>query len=85
MTLTLSCPMQLHNYPMDIQICYIDYASYAYTAQDIEYVWKKVEPVQIKVGLRQSLPSFVLSDVRTDNCTSVTNTGRIRIFLLLLV
>ncbi|VDM23791.1 unnamed protein product [Toxocara canis] len=76
LTLTLSCPMQLNDYPLDMQRCYIDYASYAYTTQDIVYHWKKERPIQIKDGLRQSLPSFVLSDVKTGNCTSVTNTGK---------
>uniref|UniRef100_A0A914CZF1 Uncharacterized protein n=1 Tax=Acrobeloides nanus TaxID=290746 RepID=A0A914CZF1_9BILA len=75
LTLTLSCPMMLNDYPLDIQNCYIDFASYAYTADDIEYQWKDADPIQIKTGLRQSLPSFVLSDVKTGNCTSVTNTG----------
>ncbi|KIH66599.1 hypothetical protein ANCDUO_03073 [Ancylostoma duodenale] len=40
-----------------------------------EYGWKAEKPIQIKDGLRQSLPSFLLSNVRTGNCTSVTNTG----------
>ncbi|VDO82137.1 unnamed protein product [Heligmosomoides polygyrus] len=40
-----------------------------------EYGWKEENPIQIKDGLRQSLPSFLLSNVKTGNCTSVTNTG----------
>uniref|UniRef100_A0A914Q2C8 Neurotransmitter-gated ion-channel ligand-binding domain-containing protein n=1 Tax=Panagrolaimus davidi TaxID=227884 RepID=A0A914Q2C8_9BILA len=34
-SLVLSCPMHLHNYPMDVQVCLIDLASYAYTDNDI--------------------------------------------------
>uniref|UniRef100_A0A7E4WBX2 Ig-like domain-containing protein n=1 Tax=Panagrellus redivivus TaxID=6233 RepID=A0A7E4WBX2_PANRE len=75
LTLTLSCPMVLNDYPLDVQTCFIDYASYAYTTEDIIYHWKKDNPIQIKPGLHQSLPSFMLSKVKTDNCTSVTNTG----------
>lgn len=75
LTLTLSCPMVLNDYPLDIQTCFIDYASYAYTTSDIVYHWKEVNPIQIKPGLHQSLPSFVLSKVWTGNCTSITNTG----------
>lgn len=62
-------------YPLDKQICYIDYASYAYTTKDIIYEWEENNPIQIKSGLHQSLPSFKLSAVYTGNCTSVTNTG----------
>ncbi|KAF8366079.1 hypothetical protein PRIPAC_83908, partial [Pristionchus pacificus] len=75
LTLTLSCPMRLVDYPLDVQTCFIDFASYAYTTKDIEYHWKDSKPIQIKDGIRESLPSFILSDVRTNSCTSVTNTG----------
>ncbi|EJW71631.1 hypothetical protein WUBG_17460, partial [Wuchereria bancrofti] len=60
---------------MDIQTCLIDLASYAYTTDDIEYVWKSKDPVQLKEGLHSSLPSFQLSNVTTTFCTSKTNTG----------
>ncbi|KAI6193155.1 hypothetical protein M3Y96_00988400 [Aphelenchoides besseyi] len=62
-------------YPLDIQTCFVDYTSYAYTTSDIMYHWSKTDPIQIKSGLHRSLPSFMLSEVTTDNCTSVTNTG----------
>ncbi|GMS80937.1 hypothetical protein PENTCL1PPCAC_3112 [Pristionchus entomophagus] len=75
LSLVLSCPMHLQNYPMDIQTCLIDVASYAYTDKDISYYWKDVKPVQQKEGLSSSLPSFKLEDVRTSECTSKTNTG----------
>ncbi|VDL68319.1 unnamed protein product [Nippostrongylus brasiliensis] len=66
---------RLADYPLDVQTCVVDFASYAYTTKDIEYEWKNEGPIQIKDGLRQSLPSFLLSNVKTDNCTSVTTTG----------
>lgn len=58
----------------------------AYTTDDIEYRWKDQNPVQIKKGLHQSLPSFKLSNVSTTTCTSKTNTGEygcLRMILLL--
>ncbi|PAV75860.1 hypothetical protein WR25_08136 [Diploscapter pachys] len=75
LTLTLSCPMRLADYPLDVQNCVADFASYAYTVRDIVYVWKNKDPIQIKDGLRQSLPSFLLSRVSIGNCTSNTATG----------
>uniref|UniRef100_A0A1I7U9A8 Ig-like domain-containing protein n=1 Tax=Caenorhabditis tropicalis TaxID=1561998 RepID=A0A1I7U9A8_9PELO len=74
-SMVLSCPMHLQYYPMDVQTCLIDLASYAYTESDIEYRWKKQEPVQLKKGLHSSLPSFQLNNVDTTLCTSKTNTG----------
>ncbi|CAB3397342.1 unnamed protein product [Caenorhabditis bovis] len=74
-SMVLSCPMHLQYYPMDVQTCLIDLASYAYTENDIEYRWKEVNPVQLKAGLHSSLPSFELNNVSTTLCTSKTNTG----------
>ncbi|CCD69051.1 Ig-like domain-containing protein [Caenorhabditis elegans] len=74
-SMVLSCPMHLQYYPMDVQTCLIDLASYAYTENDIEYRWKKTDPVQLKKGLHSSLPSFELNNVDTTLCTSKTNTG----------
>lgn len=62
-SMVLSCPMHLQYYPMDVQTCLIDLASYAYTENDIEYRWKKTDPVQLKKGLHSSLPSFELNNV----------------------
>ncbi|PIO75680.1 putative glutamate-gated chloride channel [Teladorsagia circumcincta] len=74
-SMVLSCPMHLQYYPMDVQTCLIDLASYAYTDTDIEYRWKETDPVQLKDGLNSSLPSFQLNNVSTTYCTSKTNTG----------
>ena len=47
----------------------------AYTTDDIEYIWKDKKPIQLKDGLKDSLPSFTLSHIKTGSCTSKTNTG----------
>ncbi|KAI6237467.1 Glutamate-gated chloride channel [Aphelenchoides besseyi] len=74
-SMILSCPMSLERFPHDVQSCFIDLASYAYTTDDIEYEWKEEQPVQLKKGLESSLPSFQLKNVSTTYCTSKTNTG----------
>lgn len=75
LSLVLSCPMSLEYYPLDRQKCLIDLASYAYTTDDILYLWKNDTPIQLKDGLKESLPSFDLQDATTGYCTSKTNTG----------
>ena len=62
-------------YPMDIQTCVLDVASYAYTSNDIKYLWKSENPIQLKSQVKNSLPSFELSSANTSYCTSTTNTG----------
>ncbi|KRZ23129.1 Glutamate-gated chloride channel [Trichinella pseudospiralis] len=74
LSLVLSCPMSLEYYPLDRQTCLIDLAN-GYTTEDIKYEWKEDGPVQLKDGLKNSLPSFELQDVTTGFCTSKTNTG----------
>ncbi|KAG8182130.1 hypothetical protein JTE90_002623 [Oedothorax gibbosus] len=72
-SLVLSCPMDLKYYPLDKQTCSITMASYGYTTEDLVFVWKEVEPVQLVKKLH--LPRFTLEEYFTDYCTSKTNTG----------
>ncbi|KAK0428064.1 hypothetical protein QR680_010577 [Steinernema hermaphroditum] len=75
LTMTLSCPMNLQSYPMDVQRCHLKLASYAYTTDDIEYQWTHQNPVQLNVGLVTSLPQFTLTGHTVADCSSITNTG----------
>ncbi|CEF68378.1 GluClalpha [Strongyloides ratti] len=75
LSMILSCPMHLQYYPMDVQTCAIDIASYAYTVDDIIYYWKDDSAIQFKDGLTRSLPQFRISNYSTGYCTSKTNTG----------
>ncbi|KAF7489860.1 Glutamate-gated chloride channel [Sarcoptes scabiei] len=72
-SLVLACPMNLKYYPLDKQICSIQMASYGYTTEDLMFVWKQEDPVQITTNLH--LPRFTLEKYLTDYCTSKTNTG----------
>ncbi|CAJ0603919.1 unnamed protein product [Cylicocyclus nassatus] len=74
-SLTLSCPMYLQNYPMDEQICQLDLASYAFTTDDIVYHWHTPEPIQFHPMLNTSLPCFTIDQAYTTTCTSITTTG----------
>lgn len=72
-SLVLSCPMDLKFYPLDKQTCSITMASYGYTTEDLVFLWKEGDPVQVTKNLH--LPRFTLERFLTDYCTSRTNTG----------
>ncbi|KAG8178490.1 hypothetical protein JTE90_023420, partial [Oedothorax gibbosus] len=72
-SLVLSCPMDLKFYPLDKQTCSIVMASYGYTTEDLVFLWKEGDPVQVTKNLH--LPRFTLERFFTDYCTSRTNTG----------
>lgn len=50
-----------------------------YTTEDLMFVWKKEDPVQITTNLH--LPRFTLEKYLTDYCTSKTNTGMYHHFI----
>ncbi|XP_066599786.1 glutamate-gated chloride channel [Prorops nasuta] len=72
-SLTLSCPMNLKLYPLDRQICSLRMASYGWTTDDLVFIWKEGDPVQIVKNLH--LPRFTLEKFLTDYCNSKTITG----------
>ena len=47
-SLTLSCPMNLKMYPLDTQKCPMQIASYGWATDDLVYIWKEKNPVQVK-------------------------------------
>uniref|UniRef100_A0AC35F5D4 Uncharacterized protein n=1 Tax=Panagrolaimus sp. PS1159 TaxID=55785 RepID=A0AC35F5D4_9BILA len=74
LTLILACNMNLLKYPMDVQKCVIDFASYAYTTNDIIYKWD-INGIQVHEKANGALPNFVISSLSNATCDSVTNTG----------
>ena len=72
-SLVLACPMDLKYYPLDKQNCTIEMASYGYLDDDLKFIWKEKNPVQINQPL--TLPRFTLETFNTAFCTSRTATG----------
>lgn len=72
-SLVLACPMDLKYYPLDKQNCTIEMASYGYLDEDLKFLWKENNPVQIAKPL--NLPRFTLETYDTAYCTSRTTTG----------
>uniref|UniRef100_A0A8C4EVT5 Glycine receptor, alpha 4a n=1 Tax=Dicentrarchus labrax TaxID=13489 RepID=A0A8C4EVT5_DICLA len=75
LTLTLSCPMDLKNFPMDIQTCTMQLESFGYTMNDLIFEWLSENPVQVADDL--TLPQFVLKEEKDlGYCTKHYNTGK---------
>ncbi|XP_072913767.1 glycine receptor, alpha 4a isoform X3 [Hemitrygon akajei] len=75
LTLVLSCPMDLKNFPMDVQTCAMQLESFGYTMNDLIFQWLEEESVQVAEGL--TLPQFILNDEKDlGYCTKSYNTGK---------
>ncbi|XP_068408907.1 glycine receptor subunit alpha-3 isoform X1 [Eschrichtius robustus] len=75
LTLTLSCPMDLKNFPMDVQTCTMQLESFGYTMNDLIFEWQDEAPVQVAEGL--TLPQFLLKEEKDlRHCTKHYNTGK---------
>ncbi|XP_026853458.1 glycine receptor, alpha 4a [Electrophorus electricus] len=75
LTLILSCPMDLKNFPMDIQTCTMQLESFGYTMNDLIFEWLSDGPVQVADDLM--LPQFVLKEEKDlGYCTKHYNTGK---------
>ncbi|XP_076059352.1 glutamate-gated chloride channel-like isoform X3 [Oratosquilla oratoria] len=82
-SLTLSCPMDLRLYPLDTQVCQLLMASYGWTTEDLVFLWKPDDPVQVTNNLH--LPRFTLEKFDTKYCNSKTNTGEYSCLLVDLI
>ncbi|XP_043913062.1 glycine receptor subunit alpha-4-like [Protopterus annectens] len=75
LTLILSCPMDLKNFPMDIQTCTMQLESFGYTMNDLVFEWLDNGPVQVAEGL--TLPQFIMREEKDlGYCTKHYNTGK---------
>ncbi|XP_041443937.1 glycine receptor subunit alphaZ1 isoform X1 [Xenopus laevis] len=75
LTLTLACPMDLKNFPMDVQTCIMQLESFGYTMNDLIFEWEEVGAVQVADGL--TLPQFKLKEEKDLRyCTKHYSTGK---------
>uniref|UniRef100_A0AC35TXW9 Neur_chan_LBD domain-containing protein n=1 Tax=Rhabditophanes sp. KR3021 TaxID=114890 RepID=A0AC35TXW9_9BILA len=74
-SLVLSSPYNLINFPLDHQMIYLDIASYAHTIDDIHFEWYEESPIQMKTGINNSLPQFLIETYSTEHCQSITTLG----------
>ncbi|PWA31189.1 hypothetical protein CCH79_00002703 [Gambusia affinis] len=74
LTLILSCPMDLKNFPMDVQTCTMQ-LEIGYTMNDLIFEWLENGAVQVSEGL--TLPQFIMKEEKElGYCTKHYNTGK---------
>ncbi|XP_074651547.1 gamma-aminobutyric acid receptor subunit alpha-6-like [Tubulanus polymorphus] len=75
LTIKASCPMYLQFFPIDEQLCPLVFRSYAYTKEDIAYLWKYGPNKSVKISDDMRLSQFDLSGFPQDNFTELRMTG----------
>lgn len=65
-TLTLTCKMDLRNFPFDKQVCYIQIASFSYTNSTLLLKWFKEKSVQISSNVADT--QFLMERVTQSEC-----------------
>ncbi|XP_071083458.1 glycine receptor subunit alpha-4-like [Haliotis cracherodii] len=74
LSVTLECPMNFINFPMDKQTCHIDMESYSYTSTDLYYEFStERDAVERRPGLQ--IPDFLITDVTLGTCQNKYVTG----------
>ncbi|XP_069133671.1 glycine receptor subunit alpha-2-like [Argopecten irradians] len=66
-SVTAACPMNLHRYPFDSQICSLYFQSFAYTRNRLRFKWRDNNPVRTNAYL--TLPQFDLDNHDVSDCT----------------
>ncbi|CAG9762963.1 unnamed protein product [Ceutorhynchus assimilis] len=67
LTIKAGCPMNLEDFPMDIQRCPLRFGSFGYTKQDVIYRWNSARQVAIAEDMK--LSQFDLIDTPAGNQT----------------
>jgi gamma-aminobutyric acid receptor subunit beta len=74
-TTTLSCMMDLHNYPLDSQNCTIEIESYGYTKSELNIDW--IKSIKSVTGIENvQLPQFKIADYKTSSYLEIVATGK---------
>ncbi|XP_022239482.1 glycine receptor subunit alpha-2-like isoform X2 [Limulus polyphemus] len=64
--LRFSCMMELSSFPMDLQVCTIELASFSKTTDELRLIWAQRSPITLFGNLK--LPQFEIEKVNTSLC-----------------
>ncbi|XP_022696824.1 glycine receptor subunit alpha-2-like [Varroa jacobsoni] len=71
--LTFSCMMDLYRYPLDVQTCTIELASFSKTTDELVLHWSERNPIILFENLK--LPQFEIQNVSTSLCNETFYLG----------
>ncbi|XP_029444281.1 gamma-aminobutyric acid receptor subunit gamma-1 [Rhinatrema bivittatum] len=71
LTINAECYLQLHNFPMDEHSCPLEFSSYGYPKNEIEYKWKKKS---VKVADQKYWRLYQFAFVGLRNTTGISHT-----------
>ncbi|CAI2349502.1 unnamed protein product [Caenorhabditis sp. 36 PRJEB53466] len=73
LTSTLSCSMNLRNFPLDSQNCTVEIESYGYTTSEVLMKWNY--PLAVHGVEQADVPQFTITDFHTEDSIVSTATG----------
>ncbi|XP_057293681.1 gamma-aminobutyric acid receptor subunit pi-like isoform X1 [Hydractinia symbiolongicarpus] len=63
----VSCALDFHNFPMDIQVCFLNLESYGHSAKDIEYKWGDHGDMNLGQSIQDSLSLYNMRPLKTSS------------------
>ncbi|VDO03387.1 unnamed protein product [Rodentolepis nana] len=76
-TMRFDCQMELHNFPMDEQVCDINIGSYGYTLDELRFDWTDKNALELQKDLQisefNSPPNHTIIDCTEEASTSTGN------------
>ncbi|KAM3183976.1 hypothetical protein ACTXT7_009301 [Hymenolepis weldensis] len=76
-TMRFGCQMELHNFPMDEQVCDINIGSYGYTFDELHFDWTDQNALELPKDLQisefNSPPNYTIIDCTEEASTSTGN------------
>nr|CDS30848.1 glycine receptor subunit alpha 1 [Hymenolepis microstoma] len=76
-TMRFDCQMELHNFPMDEQVCNINIGSYGYTLDELRFDWTDKNALELPKDLQisefNSPPNYTIIDCTEEASTSTGN------------
>ncbi|XP_044748312.1 gamma-aminobutyric acid receptor alpha-like [Coccinella septempunctata] len=85
LTIKAGCPMNLEDFPMDIQRCPLKFGSFGYTSRDLVYKWNDIRQVAIAEDMKLSQFDLIATPAanRTDTLSnSDTHAARYSMLLV---